>query len=271
MIVFPNCKINLGLKIINKREDGYHNIDTIFYPVGLKDILEVVEAEDGDFSFTSGGIHIEGDSGKNLCVKAYHLMKDKYNIPAVKIYLQKTIPYGSGLGGGSSDATFTIQLINEIFNLKLNSNDLLDMANQLGSDCAFFIHNKPVMACERGNVFKNIPLTLKGYYIWIIFPGIQISTAEAYSHVAFANSRNFYRNFNKMDISEWRRYLSNDFEAYAFNKYPVLNEIKGKLYSAGAEFALMSGSGSAIYGLFSKKPDLDQIRLDNYMWLGLLS
>jgi len=271
MIAFPNCKINLGLKIISRRDDGYHNISTVFYPVGLTDMLEIVEAENRIFSFASGGIKVGGDTESNLCVKAYRLMKEKYHIPAIKIYLHKAIPHGAGLGGGSSDATFTVRLINEIFDLKLSISELTDTVNCLGSDCAFFIHNKPIIAYGRGNVFKDVSLSLKGYYIIIIFPGIQISTAEAYSNVNFSGGIHQEIDVSEIDTTEWSRYLGNDFEDFAFNKYPLLSKIKEILFSFGADYASMSGSGSAIFGLFKKKPDLNKIRLDYHMWQGLLA
>jgi 4-diphosphocytidyl-2-C-methyl-D-erythritol kinase len=271
MITFPNCKINLGLKIISKRQDGYHNIETVFYPVGLTDILEIVEADDSIFGFSSGGIIIDGDPGDNLCVRACLLMKNNFDIPEVKIYLYKAIPSGAGLGGGSADASFTIRLINEIFNLKLTVNQLTGLADQLGSDCAFFIQNRPVLACERGNIFKDSPVNLKGYYILIIFPGIPISTAKAYSNVVLSDDRISLSDIVKRDVSEWHRYLANDFETYAFTKYPVLNEIKKNLYTIGAEYASMSGSGSSIYGLFKKKPDQNLIRPGNNFWYGILT
>lgn len=258
MICFPNCKINLGLKVKGKRPDGYHNIETVFYPVNLTDVLEIIPAQDGIFNFNITGIEIPGDITENLCVKAYNLLAKEYKIPSVKIHLHKNIPIDAGLGGGSSDAAFTLILLDKIFSLNLTKNKLIEMSSQLGSDCAFFIENKPCFAYEKGNIMEIINLDLKNYKFIIIKPNINISTSEAYKNVFFDdNTESLKIQINK-PVETWRDNIFNDFEKYIFKSYPEIKKIKEFFYQKGALYSSMSGSGSAVYGIFK-----DDVNIEN--------
>ncbi|GAB4297879.1 MAG: 4-(cytidine 5'-diphospho)-2-C-methyl-D-erythritol kinase [Marinilabiliales bacterium] len=252
MICFPNAKINIGLNVTGKRTDGYHNIKSVFYPVPLCDALEIVES--GKFDFEQSGIELDCNPEQNIVVKAFNLFQKEYKIPDVKIFLHKAIPFGAGLGGGSSDAAFLLKMLNDFFNLKLNNDKLVDMASRLGSDCAFFIENKPAFASQRGDSFEFIDLDLKGYYIKIIFPGFSINTTEAYKNIKPSKTSFSKDTLLRLSIKEWKDHIKNDFEDYAFKKYPELQIIKTTLYGEGAVYVSMTGSGSAIYGLFKDKP-----------------
>src|ERR1700744_6335306 len=185
MICFPNAKINLGLNIVEKRSDGFHNIETVFYPINWHDALETIENKsfrkgEDKMHLSISGLLVEGNPQDNLIAKAYKLIDVKYNLPPLKTYLHKSIPMGAGLGGGSSDAAFFIKLLNEKFNLNISTNEQINFAKQLGSDCAFFIENKPVYASEKGDVFKEIKIDLSSYYIIIVYPAVHSNTASAY-------------------------------------------------------------------------------------------
>ena len=252
MICFPNCKINIGLNIIEKRSDGFHNIESVFYPINLCDVLEIVISED-DFSFSQSGIEIPGNSNNNLCVKAYQLLSNDFDLRPVKIHLHKNIPFGAGLGGGSADAAFTIKSINQLFSLNLSIQKMQEYAIQLGSDCAFFIENKSVFAKGKGEIFEEIDCNLSGHFISVIKPPISVSTQEAYQNVIpFKKDISLKESIYK-PVSEWKNFIENDFEKSVFLKSPDLLEIKNKLYSLGAIYASMSGSGSSLYGIFDKK------------------
>jgi 4-diphosphocytidyl-2-C-methyl-D-erythritol kinase len=235
VVAFPNCKINLGLNVIRRRSDGYHDIETIFYPVPWTDILEVIPSD--KFEFTVTGNVIPGKEDDNLCVRAHKIM----NAPPAKIHLHKIIPTGAGLGGGSSDAAWTLRLLNEVFDLKHSREELRSYAAQLGSDCAFFIDDVPKIGSGRGEILKDTSLSLKGKFIVIIKPGIHVSTAEAYAGVVPKESK-----LDVEDMSTWK----NDFEESVFEKYPLIRKIKEELYKHGAEYASMSGSGSSVFGIF---------------------
>ncbi|MBL4594767.1 MAG: 4-(cytidine 5'-diphospho)-2-C-methyl-D-erythritol kinase [Flavobacteriales bacterium] len=253
MIVYPNAKINIGLNVVEKRDDGFHNIESIFYPVmDVFDVLEVVENDENQLAYTSSGISIPGDKDSNLCVKAFHLIRADYPIPFVKIHLQKKIPIGAGLGGGSSDASFMLKALNELFELNLTLEQLVNYAKQLGSDCAFFIENKPVYACGKGDEFENIELDLSAYTIKIEYPEIHIGTAEAYNGVTPSPSELNLKELITTPISDWTKSIKNDFEASVFPQYPEIEKIKQKIYTNGAVFASMTGSGSAVFGIFNK-------------------
>ncbi|MES2430928.1 MAG: 4-(cytidine 5'-diphospho)-2-C-methyl-D-erythritol kinase [Bacteroidota bacterium] len=248
MVVFPNCKINLGLKILDKRPDGFHNLQTIFYPLKINDALEVIKATDFT-EFSSSGIKIDGDIENNLCIKAFDLLKKDYpDLPSIKIHLHKAIPIGAGLGGGSADATFTLQLLNTKFQLNITDSQLAGYALQLGSDCPFFLLNKPCSASGRGENLEPISVDLSAYNILIVHPGIHINTGWAFTAL---NSlpKTVSTDIRPNDMSTW----INDFEAVVFEKYPEIKKIKEKMYEAGAIYASMSGSGSTVFGLFEKK------------------
>ena len=264
MIIFPNAKINLGLKIINRRNDGYHNIVTIFYPVKIKDALEIVEAD--ELIFTSSGIPVPGNPLENLCMKAWHLLAKDYSIPKVHIHLHKQIPIGAGLGGGSADAAFCIRLLNDKFNMRLDTVAMEDYARQLGSDCAFFIKNKPVIAVGKGDEFESIELDLNKYYLVLIMPPVHVSTADAYSGVQPSGAAEL-PDLLSLQPGEWRTVLANDFEEPVFKKHPQIQEIKEALYESGALYASMSGSGASVYAIFEKEvslPDLERKNLVFY-------
>ncbi|MCE7067292.1 4-(cytidine 5'-diphospho)-2-C-methyl-D-erythritol kinase [Dyadobacter sp. CY326] len=269
MLVFPNAKINIGLNITEKRPDGYHNIESCFYPVGWKDALEITLDE--AFSFQSDGIEIPGNDADNLCTKAYHMIAADHDLPPVKMHLLKGIPIGAGLGGGTSDAAFAIKGLNQLFDLKISFEKQLEYARRLGSDCAFFIRNEPAFCYEKGDVFEPINLELKGKWIVLVNPGIHISTVEAYSGVVPKRSEEDLRNVLKQPIETWKNNVKNDFEATLFVKYPLLEKVKTALYQQGAEYAAMSGSGSTLFGIFDKETDLRRQYSDFNVWQGLLN
>jgi 4-diphosphocytidyl-2-C-methyl-D-erythritol kinase len=255
MICFPNFKINLGLSIVEKRNDGFHNIETVFYPLTFCDALEIQKTE-GATSLYNYGVQIPGGSHDNLCLKAFHLLKHDYKIGSVEIHLMKNIPAGAGLGGGSSDATNTLLLLNNIFSLSLNNEQIKEYAKQLGSDCAFFIENKPAFASGKGDQFENIQIDLKGFYLVLIIPAISVSTAEAYAGVKPFKKEKSIKEIIQLPIKEWKDHLINDFEKTVFEKHPEIQKIKETLYAEGAVYAGMSGSGSAVYGIFDQEKDL---------------
>ncbi len=265
MVTFPNAKINIGLNILSKRPDGYHNINSCFYPIPFTDILEIVKAD--KFEFTSSGITIPGEG--NLCTEAFELLRKDYNIGNVKIHLHKNIPIGGGLGGGSADATFTLKMLNKMFELGLSESMLKDYAAQLGSDCPFFVENKPALAEETGTKLKVFDLNLEGFFLVLIAPGIHVSTAEAYSGVTPGIARTHLHGELKTPIENWKHTISNDFETSVFPKYPKIGQVKKRLYSIGALYASMTGSGSAVYGLFSEKPDINSLG-EAVCWSGWL-
>jgi 4-diphosphocytidyl-2-C-methyl-D-erythritol kinase len=271
MITFPNAKINLGLKIIERRPDGYHRIETVFYPIGLSDCLEVVPSETcNDYSFSLSGISLDDDPENNLIVKAYRLLRTHYQFTPVDITLIKKIPFGAGLGGGSSDAAFMLKALNELFNLKITELKLEKLALKLGADCPFFIRNKPVFATGTGNIFTPVKLSLKGYFLLLVKPDIHISTSEAYSLVIPEKSDISLLRLIQKPIVEWKDTIKNDFEKPVFARYPVIEEIKTKLYDLGALYASMSGSGSSVFGIFESQPEPGNLFSDCFVSGGIL-
>ncbi|AWV98085.1 4-(cytidine 5'-diphospho)-2-C-methyl-D-erythritol kinase [Arcticibacterium luteifluviistationis] len=254
MISFPNAKINIGLNILHKREDGFHNIESVFYPIAWQDALEACIAS--SFEFNSSGLDIPGDTKNNLIIKAYKLLEEF--IPPkekVKIHLHKVIPMGAGLGGGSADGAFALKLLNELFKLNLSEELLESMAGKLGSDCPFFIQNKPVFCYDRGIKFKEIDLDLSSYKICVVNPNIHISTAEAYGAITTSLPKNALMDAIKKPIAAWKGIITNDFEEPLAKKYPKIGAIKKQLYTLGACYASMTGSGSTVYGIFDKEID----------------
>ncbi|MDH6358835.1 4-(cytidine 5'-diphospho)-2-C-methyl-D-erythritol kinase [Parabacteroides sp. PF5-9] len=268
MICFPNAKINLGLNIVGKRPDGYHDIETVFYPVPLKDALEIVAADNQ--SFTQTGICVEGLPENNLVMKALRLLKESHPIPFLDIHLLKAIPFGAGLGGGSADAAFMLKLLNDFCELGLSTEQLEEIAIKIGADCPFFIQNKPVFASGIGNVFTPVELSLKGYYLCLIKPDVSVSTAEAYSLVKPQKTSISLQKIVQKPLSEWKQYMTNDFEKSVFARHPLIGEIKEKLYQSGAIYASMSGSGSSVFGLFPEQTDLKDHFSDCFVWEGSL-
>ncbi len=270
MICFPNCKINLGLSVTNKRPDGFHNIETVLYPVQLFETLEIIKASDNKFSFQTSGLTIKGNIDNNLCLKAYKILAEDFDLPPVKIYLYKNIPIGAGLGGGSADAAFMIKLLNDLFQLFLSSDKIKYYARQLGSDCAFFIDNKAVFAFEKGDLFEQINLNLKNYFIAIVKPDIHINTSKAYSGIKPVKKEKSIKEIIELPVYEWKFNLFNDFEKSIFKTYPEIKNIKAKLYDSGAVYSAMSGSGSAVYGIFENQIDLKDIFQNCFVWQGKL-
>jgi 4-diphosphocytidyl-2-C-methyl-D-erythritol kinase len=256
MVGFPNGKINLGLNITEKRADGYHNLESCFYPVQWQDALEILPSE--KFRMTFSGIEIPGKEDDNLCVKIYKTLAEKFKLPPIQIHLHKNIPIGAGLGGGSADAAFAIKTLNQLFELHLSDEAMEEYLRPLGSDCAFFIKNKPVFAYEKGDRFEEININLSGNIMLIIYPGLHISTKEAYAGIKPHKPALPIRKILSMDKRNWKEHLKNDFEMELFRSYPALPFVKEKLYELGAFYASMSGSGSAIYGVFEKENFLSQ-------------
>lgn len=258
MTSYPNAKINIGLNVVERREDGYHNIETIFYPIGLHDVLNVEISDTcSDYSFSNSGIHISGDPEENLIVKAYRLIKKNHQIPPIDISLLKQIPFGAGLGGGSSDGAFMLKTLNELFQLKITPKKLETLAAKLGADCPFFIRNQPVFASGIGNVFTPIELSLKGYWLLLVKPDIHVSTPDAYAGVTPSKPQISLTELVKKPIDEWKESVVNDFEKSVFAKFPVIEELKNQIYDLGAKYASMSGSGSSVYGIFETRPDFE--------------
>lgn len=262
MISFPNAKINLGLNIVSKREDGYHNIESCFYSIPWFDSLEVIEA--ASFAFHSYGLDIPGDSESNLCVKAYELIKKDHDIPPVEIHLLKTIPMGAGLGGGSADGAFTLKMLNGLFDLNLTDSQLEAYSLKLGSDCPFFIKNLPAIAKGRGEQLGLIDLDLSGYHLAIHNPDIHISTKEAYAGVSPNTPDKGVSELIQTSINKWKDVLVNDFEASIFPNHSAIAQLKEDMYESGAIYASMTGSGSTVFGIF-KEP----ITPSNWKWLEL--
>jgi 4-diphosphocytidyl-2-C-methyl-D-erythritol kinase len=254
MIMFSTAKINLGLFILNKRDDGYHSIASLKYPIPLSDVIEILSAD--SFSLQTLGKEIAGNVEDNLIWKAFNILKSKHKIPPVKIILQKIIPMGAGLGGGSSNASFVLKGLNEFFDLNLTDDKLIEYAGELGSDCPFFIANVPQIAFGKGEILETFDFSLKGKYLYLIDPQIHIGTAEAYSGVKPQEVNFHWEELKKMDFSFWRTELKNDFEKSIFPLYPELAKLKQLLYNHGADYASMSGSGSSMFGIFENKPEI---------------
>lgn len=253
MITFPNAKINLGLNIVEKRPDGYHNLETIFYPINLQDALEVTRRENNDKEYTLhiSGSPLEGEPEDNLVVKAYKLLKKDYpGLLPVDIHMYKHIPAGAGLGGGSSDAACMIKLLNDKFSLGLSTERMEEYAVKLGADCSFFIRNKSVFATGIGNLFEPVELSLKGYHIILIKPDIFVSTRDAFAEIKPVRPAVSLKEIVKQPMETWKNSMKNDFEDSVFKKFPEIAAIKDELYDLGAVYAAMSGSGSSVYGIF---------------------
>jgi len=251
MICFPNAKINLGLHVLSKRADGYHNIETVFYPVdNLCDALEIVPAEGGTTTFSQTGISVDGNPDDNLVMKAYRLLKEDYALPEIAVYLRKQIPLGAGLGGGSSDAAFMIKLLNDFAGLNLSTEQMEKYAGRIGADCPFFIQNKPVFAEGTGNVFSPAAISLQDYRLVVVKPSVSVSTKEAYAQVKPCLPAVPLKDIIDLPLKEWKNRLVNDFEDGVFALYPEIAEIKQRMYAEGAVYASMTGSGSAVFGIF---------------------
>lgn len=262
MIVFPCAKINLGLNIVSKREDGYHNLETVFYPIPLYDALEIKYMDEKFPSDTACDLKVTGnavdcDEQKNLVVKAYHILAADYQLPRIHTHLYKHIPSQAGLGGGSSDAAFMIRLLDERFRLNIGNPEMERYAARLGADCAFFIEAEPAYAEGIGDVLMPADGpdgNLQGYYLCVVKPDVAVSTKEAYSAITPKKPAKSCRDIVRQPIETWKEELVNDFEEPIFKMHPELEAIKQKLYDQGAVYASMSGSGSALYGIFKEEP-----------------
>lgn len=254
MIAFPNAKINIGLRIVARRTDGYHDIETVFYPVQLHDALEFVSGEKDEFDVT--GIDTGSAGDDNLVMKALRKLREKHQFPFIRVHLHKAIPAGAGLGGGSSDASCMLKSVNKFFSLGISEAELEQMALELGSDCPFFIDDVPAYATGRGETLTHVPQFLSGYNIVLMNPGLHVSTKEAYASCVPSKPHSTLRNLILTPPDEWRNIVVNDFEKFAFAKFPLIGEIKEVLYRSGAVFSLMSGSGSTVFGIFRDKPSI---------------
>lgn len=270
MINFPNAKINLGLNILSRRSDGYHNLETVFYPIGIKDALEIIpNTEQEKDTFYQTGLQLDTPADGNLVMKALKLMRERYAFPYLEVHLLKTIPFGAGLGGGSADATFMIKLINETFKLNATKEEMATIALKLGADCPFFIYNKPVIASGIGEKIEDTDLNLQGYSFVIVKPDIYVSTREAFSGIQPTTPKIRLKEILQQPLKEWRENLENDFEKTIFSKYPAIEAVKQKLYAIGAEYASMSGTGSSVFGIFEHKPqNIETFFPESYIWIG---
>lgn len=283
MIQYPNAKINLGLNVLSRRPDHFHEIETVLIPVNLCDALEIIPAPDNSFEFSSSGLSVPGETSDNLCIRAFQLLSDelskkgnktpptrnkgKHGLAPVKIHLHKIIPMGAGLGGGSSDGAFTLKILNELFELGLSLKQLNVYAGQLGSDAVFFIEDKPVFASGRGALLTNFNIDLSGYHLAVVKPDIHIATAKAYSMLSPKKPEKPLRQVVAQPMESWKTELVNDFEEAIFAEFPIIREIKQKLYEAGAVYASLSGSGSALFGIFGETPDIKDFFPDCYTWV----
>lgn len=267
MLTFPNCKINLGLNILRKRDDGFHDLETVFYPLPVTDALEIIKIpeQDKEVTYSASGFPIDGKTETNLCIKAWHLLKkDHPALPSIKLHLHKSIPMGAGLGGGSSDGAFTLKMLNDQFELGLNKEQLLSYAKELGSDGPFFILNQPSFASGRGEQLEPVELDLSGFVIVLVNPGIHVNTGWAFSKLSPALPQKSIRDIIKQPIGSWKDELFNDFENPVMEEFPSIRKIKDELYSKGAKYASMSGSGSSVYGIFNEVPDCTSFEAAGY-------
>lgn len=263
MITFPNAKINIGLDVLNKRSDGYHNIESLFYPIPLQDALEIIPSN-GGLEYSTSGIILECESKDNLVLKAFRLLQEKYHLPNVKIHLHKHIPFGAGLGGGSADAAFTLKMLNDMFELNISDEQLIVYAASLGADCAFFIKNTPQIASGIGEVLIDAGIDLKGKYLLLVKPDVAVPTANAYRYIVPSKPEVSLTQKILLPIKEWKELVKNDFEVSVFKQYSVLSDLKKQMYELGAVYAAMSGSGSSIYGIFDKKPQYNAIFVSHF-------
>ncbi len=259
MVVFPNCKINLGLHVVNKRPDGFHDIETVFVPVNLKDAAEIIEfpANKKEISYTQSGLMITGKDEDNLCIKAYNLLKKDFpQLPKIKLHLHKAVPMGAGLGGGSADASFVLKMMAQKFELNISSKQLLSYALNLGSDCPFFVLNKPCYATGRGEILEEISLDLSAYKILLVNPGIHINTGWAFSNISIGKKDYDLKASLAMPVTSWQQQIQNDFEKPVFEAHPEIADLKSALIRQNAVFTSMTGSGSTVFGIFDKKTDV---------------
>lgn len=266
MILFPNAKINLGLNIVSKRSDGYHNLETIFYPLPIKDALEVIPSTDEKDSFIEAGLKVDAVAENNLVMKALRLLRQGYDIPPIEVHLLKKIPFGAGIGGGSADAAFMLKLLNDQFSLGINNERLVQLAAKLGADCPFFIYNRPMFATGIGEILEPVELSLDQYNLVLVKPDIHVSTKDAFALVKPQYPEISLKAIVKRPIKEWKGLMYNDFEKSIFPQYSEIETIKEKLYALGAVYASMSGSGSSVYAIFNGEADIKGEFNGCYVW-----
>lgn len=264
MITFPSAKINIGLNITSRRSDGYHNLETVFYPIKIKDALEVIES--AEMNFETSGIEIPGHANENLCLQAYDLMRKDFDLPNINIHLHKKIPIGAGLGGGSADAAFFIKLIDQKFDLGLSTQKMQSYCRLLGADCAFFIENQAVFAFGKGDEFEPVDLDLRQYFMALVMPQVHVSTGEAYRGVQPKTPEQSLKELIKFPIVQWQGKITNDFETHILKNHPLIRGVKSSLLEAGALFSLMSGSGASVYGIFKEAVDLSFLEAKNLVF-----
>jgi 4-diphosphocytidyl-2-C-methyl-D-erythritol kinase len=259
MLSFPNIKINLGLRVTQKRSDGFHQLETVFFPVAWHDALEILPSRELNLHVT--GNAIPGPPEQNLCIKAWHLLHRDYpQLEPVDIYLHKTIPAGAGLGGGSSNAAFMLKALNRLFQLGISTTQLEQYALELGSDCPFFIQNQPVFATGRGEIFSPVQCNLQGYHIVLVNPGIHVPTGWAFAQLTPRPAEPGWQQLLQQPVSQWQALgLINDFEAPVIEQYPIMQEVKTTLLEMGADYVAMSGSGSTFFGIFAQQPPSLQV------------
>lgn len=268
MLIFPNAKINIGLNILEKRNDGFHNIETLMIPIGLTDKIEIKKSDKkskGKLILTTSGITIDGDLQNNLVSQAYRCLHKDFDLPSISLHLDKQIPIGGGLGGGSADAAFTLKALNDLFELKLTDNQLESYAAQLGSDCAFFIKNESAIATGRGEKLEPFVVNLERYFLALVIPNIAINTKEAYSKVKPEIPLKSLKEQLSLPIKKWQEVIKNDFEKSVFLQKPTIEQVKKDLQKAGAVYSSLSGSGAAVFALFDKVPELDKLFDKNYI------
>ncbi len=269
MVEFPAAKINLGLYVTDKRADGYHNIETLFYPIGFSDILEVVPVgggADGIIDLSLTGIPVDGNPDTNLVVRAYRILNERAKLPGVRAFVHKCIPTGAGLGGGSSDGAAMLKVLDRLFGLGIPNVELSQMALELGSDCPFLLECEPSFAKGRGEIISNANISLNGCYLQLFHPGTGISTAAAYRHVPIGRSEVSLEEMVGLPKDRWKGLIQNVFEPYAFEQQPIIQQIKEELYRSGAIYASMTGSGSAVYGLFDRETEVPPALSAWFIW-----
>ena len=271
MTIFPGAKINIGLWVVSRREDGFQDIESVFYPVGVRDACEFVLHDNGSDSdeFTQTGLPLQGSMNDNLVFRALNILRESYNLPSLRIHLHKAIPAGAGLGGGSSDAAFMLRYLNRYFRLGLCNNDLRKLAARLGSDCPFFIENRPALATGRGEILKPLKPLSPGYHILLVYPGIHIDTGMAYSMVKPFKRDHSLEDLFRNDPALWREKIGNDFEEAIIGLHPVIGEIKSTIYRSGALYSSMTGSGSTVFGIYESAPPL-RLFPQYWSWRGRL-
>lgn len=266
MITFPNAKINLGLNIVSKRADGYHNLETIFYPIPIKDALEIIPSDNGKDSFIEAGLKVDSLPEANLVIKALSLLREDYEIPFLEIHLLKKIPFGAGIGGGSADASFMLRLLNDTFSLGVEDMKLAEYALRLGADCPFFIFNCPMFASGIGEKLEDIDVSLSNYYLVLVKPDIHIPTKDAFALITPRQPELSLKEIVLRPVEEWKDLMFNDFEKSIFPKYTEIEKVKKKLYDLGAVYSSMSGSGSSVYALFKEETYLKKEFENCYVW-----